>query len=85
MQNLLNELKLVLATFQIVMTFQSKTNNRLTNIRFAAGTKEAESLNEKYSFWINLCGRGRVAHLVKKFTSCRELQTLKAPDNSFGT
>jgi len=85
MQNLLNGLKLVLATFQIVMTFQSETNNHLTNIRFAAGTEEAKSLNEKYSFWINLRDRGRAAHLVKKFTSCRELQTLKAPDNSLGT
>lgn len=41
----------LIATFvQTVTTFRSETNNHLTNIRFAAGSEEAESLNEIYSF-----------------------------------
>jgi len=74
-QNLLNRLKLVLATFRVVTTFRSETNNHRTNIRFDAGTEEAESLNEKYSFQINLLRRRPPCG---KITDCRELRTLKA-------
>lgn len=68
----------LIATFQVVMTFRSETNNNhLTNIRLTALTEEAESLNEKYSFWINLQRRcppcGKIAVRIANFKSTSEI------------
>lgn len=63
----------LIATFQTVMTFWSKTNNHPTNIRLLASRKL--NLNEEYSFWINLPRRRLPCG--KNYEPQWELRTLK--------